>query len=114
MDGGRLWPSHDIQRDGLMRIAPEAADFEVSQVLRSARCWNVRSIVISITAAISIRCWAVSGIECIAQRGGRLSWSPVAEHALIPRLARESIRLLACFSRALSRSPDRAAVNLLS
>ncbi len=86
MDGGRLWPSHDIQRDGLMRIAPEAADFEV----------------------------AVSGIECIAHRGGRLGWSPVAEHALIPRLARESVRLLACFSRALSRCPDRAAVNLLS
>jgi hypothetical protein len=29
MDRGGLWPSHDVERDGLMRVAAEAADFEI-------------------------------------------------------------------------------------
>ena len=29
VDGRGLWPSHDVERDGLMRVAAEAPDFEI-------------------------------------------------------------------------------------
>jgi hypothetical protein len=29
MDRCGLWPSYDVERDGLMRVAAEAADFEI-------------------------------------------------------------------------------------
>ena len=29
VDRGGLWPPHDVERDGLVRVAAEAADFEI-------------------------------------------------------------------------------------
>ncbi len=86
MDRRHLRPSHDIEGYRLVGIAAEASNLKIS----------------------------VSGIECVAQRGGRLGWSLISEHALVPRLAREPIGFLARFLRTLRRMPDRAAIDRLA
>ncbi len=48
----------------------------------------------------------VPGIEGIAQRRRRLRRTLKAEHALVPRLDREAVGLLARFRRSLCRRPD--------
>ena len=73
MDGSRLRPPHDIQSYGLMGIAAQAFDFEIS----------------------------IASVESIAECRGRLRRSLKAEPALIPRLAGEPIRLLARLSGPL-------------
>ena len=73
-----------FERDGLMRVAAKAFDFEV----------------------------AVPGIERVAERRGWLCRSLKAEHALIPRLARQPVGCLACFGRLFCGSPNRCAVNV--
>ena len=50
----------DVERDGLVRVAAEAAHFEIE----------------------------VACIEGIAERGRRLRGAAIAEHALVPRLIR--------------------------
>ena len=66
MDWGRLRPPDDIERSGLMSIAAKAPDFEI----------------------------VVSGIDGIAERWRRLRWPLVAEHAAVPRLARQPVGFL--------------------
>jgi hypothetical protein len=83
MDGRRLWPPHDVERHGLMCIAAEASDFEIS----------------------------VTSIQGITQGGRWLGRSLVAKHARIPRLAGKAVGFLARLGGALSRRPDRTAVN---
>jgi hypothetical protein len=81
-----LWSPHDVEDDGLMRVAAKAPDFEI----------------------------AVPGVERIAQRRRRLRRSLEAEHALVPSIDGEPVSLLACFLRPLCRRPDGAAVDALS
>jgi len=85
MDRRCLRSPHDVERNGLMRVAAKAFHFEI----------------------------AVSGIECIAECGRWLRRTLKTEHALVPRRAREAIGFLARFCRPLSRRPDRAAVTAL-
>jgi len=56
VDRRRLRPAHDVERDRLMRVAAEAADFKV----------------------------AVAGVERITERRRRLGRPLVAEHAHVP------------------------------
>ena len=86
MDRRCLRSPDNIEGNGLVRVAAEAFHFEI----------------------------AVSGIERIAERRRWLRRSLKAEHALVPRVARKLIGLLAGFGRPLSRRPDRAAVNALA
>ena len=57
---------------------------------------------------------AVSGVEGVAERGRWLRLTLKAEHALVPRLAREPVGFRACFRRPLCRRPDRATENALA
>ena len=86
MDGRRLRAPHDVKRDGLVGVAPEATNLQI----------------------------AVSRIERVAQRWRRLRRPLKAEHALVPRLAREPVGFLARFGRTLCRRPDRRPVNGLA
>ena len=86
MNGRRLRSPHDVERDGLMRVAAKAFHFEIAE----------------------------PGIERIAERGRWLRRSLKAEHALVPRLDGEPVGLLACFRRPLCRCPDRRAVDGLA
>ena len=86
MDRGGLWPSHDVERDGLVRVAAEAADFETE----------------------------VASIEGVAERRGRLRWAAIAEHTPIPRLADKAVGFLAGGSGAFSRGPDVRAEHALA
>src|SRR6478736_6360225 len=86
MDRHCLWSPHDVEGNGLMRIAAKAADFEVD----------------------------ITGVQRVTQRRRRLRRTLKAEHALIPRLDGEPIGFLACFRRPLCRRPDRATVNALA
>ena len=83
MDGRGLWAPHDVERDGLVRVAAEAAHFEIE----------------------------VTSIEGIAERRGRLRGTAIAEHPPIPRFAGEAVGFLARSGGALSRDPDRSAEN---
>jgi hypothetical protein len=83
MDRRRLRPPDDVQRNGLMGIAAQTFDFEIE----------------------------VTGIECIAQRRGRLRRSLKAEHTLVPCLARQTIGGLPRLGRLFGGSPNRCAVN---
>jgi hypothetical protein len=86
MDRRRLLTTHNVEGDGLVGIATEASDFEIS----------------------------VSGIERVAQSRRGLGWSVVTEHALVPGFTSEPVGFLARLLRALRRCPDRAAVDCLS
>src|SRR5258707_976017 len=78
-----LRPAHDVERDGLMRVAAQAADLEI----------------------------AVTCVESVAERGRWLGRPLVAEHALIPGLARETISFLSRLAGALCRGPYRSTVD---
>src|SRR4029077_13510424 len=66
VDRRRLVPPHDVERHGLMRVTPEAADFEIG----------------------------VPGVQGIAQRRRWLGRSLVPEHTVIPRFAGELVSFL--------------------
>src|SRR6266404_3694296 len=83
MDRRRLRPTHDIQRDCLMRVAAKAFDFKIE----------------------------VTSVEGVAEGRGWSRRSLKAKHALVPGFAGELIRLLACPSGPLGRCPDRTAVD---
>jgi len=83
VDGRGLGPSHDVERDGLVRVAAEAADFEIE----------------------------VTGIERITERGRRLRGTAITEHALVPRFAGKPVSFLAGCGGAFSRRPDGRAEN---
>src|SRR5262249_42936660 len=76
--GRRLRSPHDVERDGLVRVALKTADLEV----------------------------AVAGVKGIAERWRRLRRALEAEHALIRRLDGGPVGVLARGLRALSRRPD--------
>jgi hypothetical protein len=76
VDGCCLRPADDVERDGLMGLAAEAADLEESK----------------------------AGIERIAERRRRLGRSLKAEHALVPSLAGASRS--ACLRASAARSAD--------
>jgi hypothetical protein len=82
----RLRSPHDVERDGLMRVAAKALHFEI----------------------------AIPGIEGIAQCRQWLRWTLEAEHPLILRLAGEPIGDLPGFRRPLCRGPHRSAVDRLA
>jgi hypothetical protein len=72
MDRRCLRSADDVERDGLMRVAAEAADLKIS----------------------------APGIQGIADGGGRLRRTLVAEHAVIPSLASRSATLRASLARS--------------
>src|SRR6476660_1032864 len=77
---------HDVERDGLVRVAAKTTDFKI----------------------------AVPGIERVTQRRRRLRWSLVAEHAHVPRFAGELVGFLPrqlCF---LGGKPDRMPVEIFA
>jgi hypothetical protein len=82
----RLRSPHDVEGNGLMRVAAQAADFEI----------------------------AIARIECVTERGRWLRRSLKPEHALVPRLDREPVGLLARCRRPVCRRPDRRAVDRLA
>ena len=67
VDGRRLRSAHDVERDGLVRVAAEASHFEIK----------------------------VTSIEGIAERRRRLRWATIAEHVLVPGLAGKAVGFLA-------------------
>jgi hypothetical protein len=79
MDRRCLRSPHDVEGNGLMRVAAKAFHFEI----------------------------AMTGIEGIAERGRWLRRTPKTEHALVPRLDGEPVSILTCVRRPLCRSPDR-------
>ena len=83
MDRRRLRSPHDVERDGLMRVAAKAFHFEIAE----------------------------PGVDRVAQRGRWLRRTLKAKHALVPRLDGEPVGFLARFRRPLCRRPDRCAVN---
>ena len=86
MNRRRLRPPDDVQRDGLVGVAAETFDFEVM----------------------------VAGVERIAEGRGRLRWTLVAQHALVPGDICQTVGFLARFLGTLRRSADRTAVDGLS
>jgi hypothetical protein len=62
-----LWPPHYTRRNGLARVATETPHFKVQ----------------------------VAGVQRVTQGRRRLRRSLVAEHAIIPRLTRQPVGLLA-------------------
>jgi hypothetical protein len=83
MDRRCLRSPHDVEGNGLVRVAAQATDFEI----------------------------AVPGIEGIAERGRWLRRTLKAEHALVPRLDGQPVGFLAGFRRPLCRRPHRCAGN---
>jgi hypothetical protein len=79
-------PPDDVQGDGLMRIAAEAANLQV----------------------------AVPGIQGIAEHRRWLRRSLIAEHAFVPSLAGEPVRLFARFLGSLRCHTDRDAVEVFA
>src|ERR1700730_9258055 len=79
MDRRCLRSPHDVERNGLMRVAAKATDFEI----------------------------AVPGVERVAQCRGWLRRTLKAEDALVPRLTGEPVGFLTGLRRPLCRRPDR-------
>ena len=69
MDRRCLRPAHDVQRHRLMRVAAQAFHFEIAK----------------------------AGVDSITQRGRWLRRPLEAEHALVPRLAGQTVSGLARF-----------------
>src|SRR5215831_2027832 len=82
MDWRRLGPPHDVEGDGLMGIAAEAADFEIG----------------------------VARVDRVAERWRRLRRTFEGEHALRPRLAGEPVGFPTRLGGPLGRHSDRGAV----
>jgi hypothetical protein len=74
----RLRPPHDVERDGLVRVAAKALHLEIR----------------------------VPGVERVTERGRWLRRSLEGQHSLLPRLAGQPVGLLARLSRALGRHSD--------
>jgi hypothetical protein len=70
MDRRRFRSPNDIERDRLMRLTPEALNLKIS----------------------------ITSVECIAERGRRLSWPLKGEHAFVPGFASEAVGNLARLS----------------
>ena len=83
VDGRRLRPADDVERDRLMGLAAEAANFQK----------------------------AIAGIEGIAEPGRRLRRAAQSLHALVPGVAGELVSFLPGSRSALSRCADRDAVH---
>jgi hypothetical protein len=83
MDGRRLWPAHNVQGHRLVGITTEAADLKIE----------------------------ISGVQCVAEVGRRLSRSFETQHALVPCDTRQTVSFLPGLGRALGRMPNRTAVN---
>jgi len=83
MDRRRLRAANDVQGYGLMRVATEAANFEIAK----------------------------PGVERIPERGRRLRGPLEGEHPLIPSLAGQAVGLFAGFRRPLRRGPNACAVD---
>ena len=77
---------HDVEGNGLMRVAAKAFHFEIAE----------------------------PGIDRVAERGRWLRRTLKAEHARVPRLDGEPVGLLARFGGALCRRPNRCAVDRLA
>src|ERR1700682_3270099 len=86
MDGRCLWSPHDIEGNGLMRVAAKTFHFEIAK----------------------------PGVDRVAHRRRWLRRTLKAEHAFVPRLNREPVGVLARLRRPLCRRPDRRAVNALA
>jgi hypothetical protein len=86
VDRRRLRPPHNVECDRLVSVAAEAADLKI----------------------------AVAGVKRIAERGRRLGGPLVAQHALVPGLARQTISFLSRLSGALCRCPYRSTVKILA
>jgi len=86
VDWRRFRSPHDIEGNGLMRVAAKAFHFEI----------------------------AVPGIERVTERRRRLRRTLKAEHALVPRGDGEPVGFLTCFGSRLCRCPDRSAVDGLA
>ena len=86
VDGRRLRSAHDVERDGLVRVAAEASHFEIK----------------------------VTSIEGIAERRRRLRRTAIAEHARVPRFAGKAVGFLAGSGGSLSRGPDGRAEHALA
>jgi hypothetical protein len=69
------------RRHGLMRVAPEAADFKIE----------------------------IPSVEGIAEAGRGLGGSFESEHSLVPGDTRQTVSFLSSFGRALRRMPNRTA-----
>ena len=77
VDGRGLGPSHNVERNGLVRVAAETADFEIE----------------------------VASIERIAERRRRLRGAAIPKHALVPRFAGKAVGFPAGSGGFLSRGP---------
>src|SRR5262245_59371726 len=80
VDGRRLRPADDVKRDGLVRLAAEAAHFKIS----------------------------VSRIARIAERRGRLRRAAQAQHPLVPGITGETVGFPPCRLSALCGRTYRA------
>jgi hypothetical protein len=74
MDRRCLLSPHDVEGNGLMRVAAKTFHFEIAK----------------------------PGVDRVPQRRRWLRRTPKAEHALVPRLDREPVGFLARFRRPLS------------
>src|SRR3982751_405095 len=83
MDWHGLRSAHNVQSYRLVRVAAQAFHFEIAKPC----------------------------VDRVTQCGRRLRRSLKAEHALVPRLDGKPVGFLACFRRALSRRPDRSAID---
>jgi hypothetical protein len=86
VDGRCLWPADDVEGHGLVCVTAVASDFRV----------------------------AIAGVQGVTEGKGRLRWTFVSQHALIPSNAGQPISFLPRFRGALRRMPDRRAINALA
>ena len=86
MDRRCLRSPHDVEGNGLMRVAAEAFHFEI----------------------------AIARVDRVTQRGRWLRRTLKAKHALIPRRDGEPVGGLTGFRRPLCRRPNGCAVNRLA
>jgi hypothetical protein len=84
MDRRCLRSPHDVEGNGLMRVAAKAFDFEIT----------------------------IARIDRIAQRWGWLRRPLKAEHALVPSLYGEPVGSLACLRCLFCSSPRRRTVDV--
>ena len=86
MDRRCLRSPHDVEGNGLVRVAAKAFHFEIAE----------------------------PGVDRIAERGRWLRRTLKAEHPLVPRLDGEPVGFLARFRRPLCSCSDRCAVDGLA
>lgn len=86
VDRRRLWPPDDVQRNGLVRVAPQAFDFKIAK----------------------------AGIDRVTQRGRWLRRPLKAEHAFVPGLAGQAVGFLASVCGLFCGGTNRCAVDAFS